>query len=398
MDTTTNNNNITTSVPADIQLCVNKAVLKQKTQKQASCSTRLGSFGFDPDLDMRFTSNARPSLTPLGHKLLHLSEVKLSNLDSPLGGREIGSAMWKGVVVREAVKSAWKSVETDDSEMTDWRSQGAMGLDVISEDEEEEAVTEDKWFDNLLSTLGEDEEYDFGSHEWAESSVCEPVLDDLEYDVEDIQAYTIPSSPPSSPPSQPAILPVSVTTLTATTSPVTFADTYTYADDTEVAIVEVEDVDDIDDCECEECHVARPEMVINRGDLVYPTQPVILRADPLLSATSSTTTSPCESPMSDITECDLDWEEPDDNFLLPPPLHRSSYSSSSSATDENEIECQTPVQTCEDLEEVVRAEMMDSTETTLDKVGEKLDLTLRFEAGLAKRSLGLGFEVGLESV
>jgi hypothetical protein len=64
--------------------------------------------------------------------------------------------LWKGVVVREAVKSAWKSVDQGSfGEMNDWHSKSAMGLDVIGEDEEEEEVgvaQEERWFENSKQT------------------------------------------------------------------------------------------------------------------------------------------------------------------------------------------------------------------------------------------------------
>ena len=118
------------------------------------------------DDEMRFTPpDVRPTLTPLGHRLLHLSERKLASYDYPLGYREEVNAMWKGVIVRETIRSAWKfDEEGSEGDLTDWRSKGAMDLDVIGEEgdgEEDGEVTtpkgEEMWFEETIRRLGEDE-------------------------------------------------------------------------------------------------------------------------------------------------------------------------------------------------------------------------------------------------
>lgn len=167
-------------------------------------SVSLSSFS-SPTADateMRFASPSRPSLTPLGWRLISLSEQKLYDIDaSPVGARESGSALRKGVLVREAVKSAWRSVEDGQrGEMNDWHSATAMGLDVIGEndeEEEEEEQQEEKWFEDLLSSLGEEEvrvgAEQYQPAEWAESEV--KGVDYEEYDYEEMEAYTIPLPP-----------------------------------------------------------------------------------------------------------------------------------------------------------------------------------------------------------
>ena len=61
---------------------------------------------------MRFTSPdlAKPTLTPLGHRLLSLSERKLWNLEAPIGAREPGDTLWKSVLVRQTVQAAAGSI------------------------------------------------------------------------------------------------------------------------------------------------------------------------------------------------------------------------------------------------------------------------------------------------
>lgn len=115
---------------------------------------------------MRF-SNAysRPTLTPLGQRLLVLSERKLYDLDAPAGARESGTALLREVLVRETVRSAWSAVdEGREGGLSDWSQTNAMGLDVIGEDEEEEAdsamseAKQNQWFEDLMSELGDEPE------------------------------------------------------------------------------------------------------------------------------------------------------------------------------------------------------------------------------------------------
>lgn len=111
---------------------------------------------------MRFSSTySRPTLTPLGQRLLVLSERKLYDLDAPIGARESGTALFREVVIREAVRTAWTAIEEGrEVEVSDWSQPNAMGLDVIGEEEEPESTVEkeDRWFEDLLSELGDGEE------------------------------------------------------------------------------------------------------------------------------------------------------------------------------------------------------------------------------------------------
>jgi hypothetical protein len=108
---------------------------------------------------MRFSSTySRPTLTPLGQRLLVLSERKLYDLDAPIGARESGTALFREVLIRETVRTAWTAVEEGrEVELSDWSQPNAMGLDVIGE-EEEEVEKEDRWFEDLLSELGDGDE------------------------------------------------------------------------------------------------------------------------------------------------------------------------------------------------------------------------------------------------
>ena len=124
--------------------------------------------------EMRFPNpTSQPKLTPLGHKLLQISDHKLTHLDPPLFGRDHASSFRKGVVVRQAVRSAWRSVdESYESSLTDWRSLEAMGVGVISEEEEEGEKedpedAEERMYDELLRSLTEDDDPE--EHEWAQS-------------------------------------------------------------------------------------------------------------------------------------------------------------------------------------------------------------------------------------
>jgi hypothetical protein len=235
--------------------------------------------------EMRFYSNTRPTLTPMGHKLLHISQSKLMDLDTPLMGREEGTSLWKGVVVREAIKSAWRSVEEGvegGSGLTDWRAQSAMGLDVIGEDDEDEderGDKEERWFDGLLEGLEDDVE---AEHEWVESSVTIPAFED-EFEEDGIMAFTLPVLSPRAEPN------------------------------TLVEVVEVED-----DIPLTLTPLSSPPTPILSGMLLTPTSPSS-------SDSSYAPSSPCSS-----LDYDSDFEECSDSFLLPPPLHRSISSASSS--------------------------------------------------------------------
>lgn len=236
---------------------------------------------------MRFTSNVKPALTPLGHRLLYLSESKLVNLEPGIGGRDVG--LLKGVMIREAVKSAWQSVDQGVGEFNDWHSTRAMGLDVVEEEEEEE---EEKWFEDLISTF--DEEVTEYQHDWVESNVA-GAFDDFDiYDDEGMEAFTLTRSPPSP---QPIIT---------------------------VAIVPEE----------EEIH--------------QPAQPIL---PALTHPTPSSTPAGTPSPLLLSPDVD-DLDDCADDFLLPPPLVRSFSSASTSSLEDDDDVCVTPPSySCEELEE-----------------------------------------------
>ncbi|WWC60198.1 uncharacterized protein I303_102763 [Kwoniella dejecticola CBS 10117] len=306
---------------------------------------------------MRFTSpHAKPTLTPVGFRLLHLSEKKLSNLDG--SSYDEGPALLKGVLVKEAIRSAWQSVQEGSVvEMNDWTSLSAMGLDVVSEEDEDEedqveaqvtsstSTREERWFEDLLSSFGEDD-FDHSparpeSHEWVESDVSEPVFDeyDYDYDVNQMEAFTFPS--PTSPTSAP------ITTTTAVPQ-VTVAD---------VDVVEVEDEVEVLDREPVESGLELSKSTIERLDStstlhVAERQPVHLT--PSLKPVPSTGLVP-PSPI-EVIKSATDWDEsiylyPQpyytemddyiDDFSLPPPLIRSLSSESTNSIVEEE-ECGTP--------------------------------------------------------
>lgn len=289
---------------------------------------------------MRFTSTARPALTPLGQRLLQISETKLARLEPGVGGRD-SAVLLKEVVVRQAVKSAWKSVDQGylATEMTNWKSHTAMGLDVIGEDEEEEEdaegeferteVREERWFEDLITSFGED---DFGpadqgmEHEWTESNVAS-AFDDVEYEEDAMEAYTFPMSPPSP-------RPVVVFNPAPAPTPIALP--------VEVDVVEVDQEEDqVDDVEVEIAAVAHVHSVgiaparrffVNLSDGYDMPTPV---------------STPIQ-PTRYLPDCD---EDDIDEYALPPPLIRSYSSSSDSSMCESD-ECVTPPNgTCEELEE-----------------------------------------------
>jgi hypothetical protein len=148
--------------------------------------------------EMRHTSLelARRKMTPLPHRLLHLSQQKLDRLKTGTGSRDAGTCLWKGVLVREAVRSTWTLVgQGARQDMNDWS--------VICKEEEEEERQEElpyeerrseEWFDQLLANMAHDEYTgdDWREVEWTESNVSKPAYDDLEYQSEGMVAYTIP--------------------------------------------------------------------------------------------------------------------------------------------------------------------------------------------------------------
>ncbi|ORX33670.1 hypothetical protein BD324DRAFT_643835 [Kockovaella imperatae] len=325
---------------------------------------------------MRFISaTARPSLTPLGYRLLHLSEYKLANLEPRVGGREDGVALWKEVVVREAVRTAWKSVQQGTvGDLTDWSSKGAMGLDVIEEEEEDDdeesnstsstsstVGQERQWFEDLVNSLGDDEVDDARTHEWAESFV-ETAFDDMEYDDEGIEAFTFPAiSPPLSPslPPSPVNGPLSLPTVSPTL-------TSRRRTDVEVIIVgstdDAEPEDDQDlvadmtmstrDSPSSPSAVSPPNRRVKYHFGPKPGDGVHRPLSPVLAALPSPTWSQKDKSATYDPDWkstfDLDQRDPlddcaDDEFMLPPPMHRSMSTDSACSTDDDEeCNCVTP--------------------------------------------------------
>lgn len=141
---------------------------------------------------MYFASSSAPALTPLGVRLLALSRNKLTGMDCDNAGM-----LHRSVIVREAVRSAWASIEdgSSSSDLTNWRAPTALGLATLSEEDEDEdeynqADAEARYLDDVLSTLGNDD--DEADLAWAETTVSRPAADDFESD-ETFQAFTLPS-------------------------------------------------------------------------------------------------------------------------------------------------------------------------------------------------------------
>ncbi|WVN85771.1 TIGR01458 family HAD hydrolase [Cryptococcus depauperatus CBS 7841] len=287
----------------------------------------------DASDDMRFTCpDTRPSLTPLGHRLLCLSEQKLAFLEE--SSFDEGKALLKGVLVREAVRLAWTNVhEGSVSEMNDWHAKGAMGLEVYDEEDEEEDSGEKEWFEDIISSFGE-EEVLCGEHEWAESSVSMPE-DDFELNVEGMQAFTFP--PPS-----------------LTCLPLDAIVSSHEHPDTDVNVVEVDD-DESNTLDVVYLEESRPAQPFTATTLHFaPETPVIEPVPspqlvppsplPLLSATT------WDSLFSDQREYFTDFEEYVDDFSLPPPLLRTLSSSTASSEADDGEACKTPPLRSDELE------------------------------------------------
>lgn len=367
---------------------------------------------------MRFQTTVRPVLTPLGQRLINISEQKLYNLEAPIGGRDVPTLL-KDVLVREAVRSAWRSVHNGQQvQVNDWQSDNAMGLDVIGEEEEEgeedaqdgaevqdyhNSVVEqrnERWFEELVQSFGEDESVE--SHEWIESEVGAPVdFDDFEY--EDFEHYTLPSSPPASPvqvpaSSSPADSPLPASS--ATPSSVEFDTSLqdepaSSSDESYFDVVEVPDYDD--------GHLHFHEDTSASSSRGHSP------STPLLSATLSPSPSPI--PLISLTTDELDC----DDLSLPPPLHRCSSSTSlpcECEDSESNGSCATPTSSCEDLELSVGS--LSLGESVLKDPGDSLLFALdhaTYKPNVEKwrswdelplpppsGSLGLGLEITLEAV
>lgn len=319
---------------------------------------RRSSFSTPKPDNMRFsTAYSRPSLTPLGQRLLSLSERKLYDLDAPVGARESGTALLREVLVRQTVRSAWDAVDHGrPAVVSDWSRPNALGLDVIGEDEEDEDEAEnragaleekeDKWFEELLSELGEEE-------------ASTPY-------------WNVKSSEPL--PSPRTVLPVSTTTSTSFGSfSASRAYSSTINDDAVVSVhsasgiqvLEVDfDFDDaVSDCsDCSDCSSLSHIEYLDSPDLDHPSFPPPTL--PLTPADRHHLTRESLATLEEIDECN--------DLTLPPPLHRS-WSSSSSDT-EPESECHTPQFGCEELEDVSEVEWgADSQTSESDAVGGYFD-------------------------
>lgn len=124
---------------------------------------------------MHFSTSAAPTLTPLGVRLLNVSHHKLGALEPSIGGRDGNDLLRRGVLVREALRAAWATIDSPESELTDWRAPDALGLSVLSEEEEEdEEMAEERWLDDVLSDIEEPA--------WAETTVSTPSSDDMDED------------------------------------------------------------------------------------------------------------------------------------------------------------------------------------------------------------------------
>jgi hypothetical protein len=221
-----------------------------------------------------------------------------------------------------------------------------MGLDVIGEDEEEGEENEEedvqaregRWFEDLMSSLGEEdfamaeEEVD---HEWTESEVA-CAIDEGEYEEDAMEVYTLPSSPtsPRSPISHPLHAAPIVVPTAASVSPAATAN----VEDVEVAVVTVE----LDMDECDEL-----DNMIYAHSSTTPSQPSRLHGRFGERGLAGLVSTPVQ-PIRALPECED--EDDVDDFYLPPPLVRSF--SASSDTSMLESECTTPPGgSCEELEE-----------------------------------------------
>lgn len=313
--------------------------------------------------NMRFQTTTRPTLTPFGQRVINISEHKLYALEELLGGRDKPTLL-RGVLVREAVKSAWRSVETGQQvEVNDWQSTQAMGLDVIGEEEEEEEAEvegelrdyaheqehesiieqrSERWFEELVQSFGEDDGVE--QHEWIESQVGDVDHDDFDDDAAAaFEHYTLPSPPPPSPlqvPASPSSSSSTLSSIESSTSSVTSVDD-TWTVTVEVDIVETPDYDDEydDEWDCE----ALEQSAISDSDVDS------IPSAPLLSAACSPSSSPI--PLISLTDDELDC----DDLCLPPPLHRCSSPCTDRDCDcndddqESDSRCVTPTSSCDEL-------------------------------------------------
>jgi len=333
---------------------------------------------------MRFGS-VRPVLTPLGQRLITLSDRKLYALEPPTGGRDKATLL-KAVLIQESVNSAWRSVERGQQvQVTDWSTNDAIGLDVIGEEEEEmDEAGQARWFEELVQSLEDDELSD--EHEWAESEVGSAADEDDFEAYEEYEHYTLPS-PPSSPtqtPTSPTSLSAGLSTLnapaldssieidpTVSTAHVDVAVDVTEVDDHQTVSVSSDPVwrdstpsapllsasrspstsmiptislvDHDLDCDTLVLPLAIDSFTqVLTSVSIGPAYPDARPSTPLLSATCSPV------PIIPLADDELDC----DDLVLPPALHRCS-STSSLPCDCEDIEsddCYTPPSSCEELD------------------------------------------------
>lgn len=146
---------------------------------------------------MHFASTAAPTLTPLGVRLLNVSRCKLTSLEPSVGGRDKNDLLRRGVLVREALRSAWATLDSPApaSELTDWRAPDALGLSVLSEEDEEEyeEAAEERWLDDVLSDM--DDVHIDADSPWAETTVSVPDADEdsmcCEFEVAHIESVEL---------------------------------------------------------------------------------------------------------------------------------------------------------------------------------------------------------------
>jgi hypothetical protein len=177
---------------------------------------------------------------------MNLSHTKLARLEPPNGGRDRPTLL-RGVLVRQAVRSAWASLDDGASELTDWRAPTALGLDTLAEEDEDEdnqEAAEAAWLDNVLSSFDDDEAdaHAQASAEsaWAETTVSRPEADDFDYDNDVVQAVALPPMSDDMDHLEEA---------DALVVPTINVNVNLAATATDVTVVEVASVDDMDDDE-----------------------------------------------------------------------------------------------------------------------------------------------------
>ncbi|KAL7419800.1 hypothetical protein Q5752_005716 [Cryptotrichosporon argae] len=361
---------------------------------------------------MRFPSSTRPTITPLGQRLLALSSAKLSSLDYPApGARDEAHVLRRGVLVREAIRSAWRAVDDGShAALSDWHVPGAMALgDVPEEDESSEDEfaaacagpqsaphEEERWFEDLISGLSSSEdEYDApGGHQWVDSTVSMPDADDFEYEYEDdMVAFTLPPIASLAVEVQAVDMSYSVEVMSPDDQTLDLVDDVYDAFDAEVdAGHEMYDALDAEidaghetDCECgddeseppspptpclaQRLHPPWPDW--RRLSADQPPQPMLLGLS--VVALPDAAVSDSASDHDDLD--DLDPAE----LALPPPLVRSSSSGSSPSSSDDEG-CVTPARSILEFAE---------------EIGERIQ---KPKSQVEQPPSGLGLELGMQAL